>query len=31
MKIFLVGYMASGKTTCGKQLATKIDFKFIDL
>jgi len=23
--------MASGKTTCGKLLATKIDFKFIDL
>jgi shikimate kinase len=31
MKIFLLGYMASGKTTCGKLLAIKSDFKFIDL
>jgi len=31
MNIFLVGYMASGKTTVGKELAKKINFQFIDL
>ena len=31
MNIFLVGYMASGKTTVGKELAEKINFQFIDL
>lgn len=28
--IFLVGFMGSGKTTLGKALAAKIDFKFLD-
>lgn len=31
MKIFLIGYMASGKTTFGKALANKLDIPFIDL
>lgn len=31
MKVFLVGYMASGKTTIGKVLAKKMNFQFIDL
>lgn len=31
MKIFLIGYMASGKTTFGKALADKLDTPFIDL
>jgi len=31
MKVFLVGYMASGKTTIGKVLAKKMNFEFIDL
>jgi len=31
MKVFLVGYMASGKTTIGKALAEKMNFQFIDL
>jgi len=31
MKVFLVGYMASGKTTIGKALAKKMNFEFIDL
>lgn len=31
MKIFLIGYMASGKTTFGKALAEKLDTTFIDL
>ena len=31
MKIFLIGYMASGKTTFGKALATKLGTPFIDL
>lgn len=31
MKVFLVGYMASGKSTIGKALAKKMNFKFIDL
>ena len=30
-KFFLVGYMGSGKTTIGKQLATKLNYEFIDL
>lgn len=30
-KIFLTGYMGSGKTTAGKKLAAKMDFEFIDL
>lgn len=31
MKIVLVGYMGSGKTTIGKSLAKALDFKFLDL
>lgn len=30
-KFFLIGYMGSGKTTVGKQLATKLNYDFIDL
>ena len=30
-KIFLIGYMASGKSTAGKKLAAKLGFAFIDL
>ena len=29
--IFLVGFMASGKTTVGAALASKLDRRFIDL
>jgi shikimate kinase len=31
MRIFLIGYMGSGKTTAGKKLAQKLGFEFIDL
>ena len=31
MKIFVIGYMASGKTTFGKALAEKLNTPFIDL
>ena len=31
MKIFLVGFMGSGKTTVGRELATRIDAPFFDL
>ena len=31
MKIFLIGYMGSGKSTVGKHLAEKLALKFIDL
>ena len=31
MKIFIIGYMASGKTTFGKALADKLGTPFIDL
>lgn len=31
MKIFIIGYMASGKTTFGKALAQRLDIPFIDL
>lgn len=31
MKIFLVGFMGSGKTTLGKRLAAKLNWNFIDL
>lgn len=31
MKIFLIGYMGSGKTTAGKKLAAMLDYTFIDL
>jgi shikimate kinase len=30
-KIFIVGYMGSGKSTAGKKLASKLGFEFIDL
>jgi len=30
-KIFLIGYMGSGKTTVGKQLAKELDLPFIDM
>ena len=29
--IFLIGYMGCGKTTMGKKLAARLDYKFIDL
>ncbi|HTL80872.1 MAG TPA: shikimate kinase [Bacteroidia bacterium] len=31
MRIFLVGFMGSGKSTIGEGLATELDLKFIDL
>jgi shikimate kinase len=31
MKIFLIGFMGSGKTTLGKKLARRMEFNFIDL
>lgn len=31
MKVFLIGYMASGKTTFGKKLSKTLDLQFIDL
>ena len=31
MKIFLIGFMGSGKTTLGRKLASKMGFEFIDL
>ena len=31
MKIFLIGFMGSGKTTLGRKLATRIGYEFIDL
>jgi shikimate kinase len=31
MKIFLVGFMGSGKTTVGRELATRIESPFFDL
>jgi shikimate kinase len=30
MKIFLIGYMGSGKTTAGKKLASRLGYTFID-
>jgi shikimate kinase len=30
MKIFIIGYMYSGKTTVGKQLAKKLHYDFLD-
>jgi len=30
-KIYLIGYMGSGKSTAGQKLATKLNYKFIDL
>ena len=31
MKVVLLGYMASGKSSVGKALATKLGYHFIDL
>ena len=31
MRIYLLGFMASGKSTLGKQVAKKINARFIDL
>ena len=31
MKVFLIGFMGSGKTTIGEQLAAELDYRFIDL
>lgn len=31
MKVFLVGYMGSGKSTIGKQIASELNLNFIDL
>ncbi|SMC78882.1 shikimate kinase [Pedobacter africanus] len=31
MRIFLIGFMGSGKSTMGKKLATKLGYDFIDL
>lgn len=30
MRIFLIGFMGSGKTTIGKQLASRLGYRFID-
>lgn len=30
MRVFIIGYMLSGKTTIGKQLAKKLNYTFID-
>ena len=31
MKVYLIGFMASGKTTIGRELAKTLNFEFIDL
>ncbi len=31
MKIFIVGFMGSGKTSCGKKISRKLNLKFYDL
>ncbi|MBI9066419.1 MAG: shikimate kinase [Salinivirgaceae bacterium] len=31
MRIYLIGYMGSGKTTAGKKLANKLGYSFLDL
>lgn len=31
MRIFLIGYMGSGKTSIGKRIAEKLHFQFIDM
>jgi shikimate kinase len=31
MRVYLIGFMGSGKSTAGKKLANKLGFKFIDL
>ncbi|MBS3769453.1 MAG: shikimate kinase [Bacteroidales bacterium] len=31
MRIFLIGFMGSGKTTAGKQLASRLSYRYFDL
>jgi len=31
MKIYLIGYMGSGKSTIGRQLASRLNFSFLDM
>ena len=31
MRIFLIGFMGSGKTTAGKKLAGKLNLRFLDM
>jgi len=31
MKVFLIGFMGSGKTTLGRKLAARMNYEFIDL
>jgi len=31
MKIYLVGFMGAGKTTIGRELASRVDAPFFDL
>ena len=31
MKVYLIGFMASGKTTVGKELSSALGYRFIDL
>ena len=31
MKVFLIGFMGSGKTTLGRKLAARLNYEFIDL
>ena len=31
MKVFLIGFMASGKSTIGEELANVLSYKFVDL
>ncbi|MFC2137097.1 shikimate kinase [Bacteroidota bacterium] len=31
MKIYLIGFMASGKTSIGKRIAKKLDYQFFDM
>ena len=30
-RIYLIGFMGSGKTTCGKQIARMLDYDFLDI
>lgn len=31
MKVFLIGYMGSGKTTIGRRLAKQLNYEFVDV